>query len=303
LAYYAEIPAVLFDIQRTGPSTGMPTRTQQGDILATAYASHGDTKHITLFPSDPGECFYFAVAAFDLADRFQTPVFVVSDLDIGMNDWVCDNLVWDDDFVPDRGKVLSAEQLENMDEFFRYLDIDGDGIPYRSLPGVHPKGSYFTRGSGHDKYGRYTEDGDLYQEVVDRLKEKVDSAATAVPEAEIVHKEGAQIGIVTLGGCRKAVLEAVEKMEEEGFSVNYLRVRGFPFGPEVERFLSSHELNIVVEQNRDAQLMKLLTIETSIGKEKLGSVLDNKGAPLSAQTVIDGVQELVGSSTATADGN
>ena len=303
LAYYAEIPAVLFDIQRTGPSTGMPTRTQQGDILTTAYASHGDTRHIVLFPADPSECFYLSVTAFDLADRFQTPVFVVSDLDIGMNDWVCDNLEWDDDFVPDRGKVLSAEQLESMDQFYRYLDIDGDAIPYRSLPGVHPKGSYFTRGSGHDKYGRYTEDGALYQEVVDRLKEKVDSAANSVPEAEIIQNEGVQIGLVTLGGCRKAVLEAVEKMESDGLYVNYLRVKSFPFGPEVEKFLSSHELNIVIEQNRDAQLMKLLIMETDIDKKKLRSVLDNKGSPLSAQTVIDGVQELVSQSMATVDGS
>jgi 2-oxoglutarate ferredoxin oxidoreductase subunit alpha len=293
LAYYAEIPAVLFDIQRTGPSTGMPTRTQQGDILTTAYASHGDTKHIALFPADPGECFHFAVTAFDLAERFQTPVFVVSDLDVGMNDWVCDSLEWDDNFVPDRGKVLSAEDLEDLDEFYRYLDVDGDGITYRSLPGVHPKGSYFTRGSGHDKYGRYTEDGALYEEVVDRIREKVDSAATHVPKAEIIEKEGAQLGVVTIGGCRGAVLEAVEELSNDGFPVDYLRVRGFPFGPEVEEFLLSHEHNIVVEQNRDAQLMKLLTLETNIDKKRLESILDNRGSPLSAGIVVSGVKDLV----------
>ena len=296
LAYYAEIPAVLFDVQRTGPSTGMPTRTQQGDILTTVYASHGDTKHITLFPADPNECFHFSVTAFDLADRFQTPVFVVSDLDIGMNDWVCDSLEWDDDFVPDRGKVLSAVQLEDLENFYRYLDVDGDGIPYRSLPGVHPKGSYFTRGSGHDKYGRYTEDGVLYQEVVDRLKEKIESAAACVPGAEILTDQGsAKVGVVTVGGCRKAVLEAVEELGRDGFALDYLRVRGFPFGPEVEEFLAAHELNIVVEQNRDAQLMKLLTMETGIEKGKLGSVLDNRGSPLSAKIVVNGIKELMDS--------
>jgi 2-oxoglutarate ferredoxin oxidoreductase subunit alpha len=303
LAYYAEIPAVLFDIQRTGPSTGMPTRTQQGDILTTAYASHGDTKHIALFPADPGECFHFAVKAFDLAERFQTPVFVVSDLDIGMNDWVCDSLEWDDNFVPDRGKVLSAEDLENLDEFHRYLDVDGDGIPYRSLPGVHPKGSYFTRGSGHDKYGRYTEDGALYEEVVDRIREKVDSAATHVPKAEIIEKEGAQVGVVTIGGCRGAALEAVEELSNDGLPVDYLRVRGFPFGPEVEEFLLSHEHNIVVEQNRDAQLMKLLALETDIEKNRLESILDNKGSPLSAGIVVNGVKDLVDLFLTTANRN
>ena len=177
LAYYAEVPSVFFDVQRTGPSTGMPTRTQQGDIMLCAYASHGDTKHIVLFPGDPKECFEFAVAAFDLAERFQTPVFVVLDLDIGMNDWMIPKLEWDDGYEWDRGKVLDAEELEAAERFYRYLDVDGDHIPYRTLPGVHPKGAYFTRGSGHDKYGRYTEDSDAYVEVVDRLLAKVESAA------------------------------------------------------------------------------------------------------------------------------
>ncbi|NJD19437.1 MAG: 2-oxoacid:acceptor oxidoreductase subunit alpha, partial [Gemmatimonadetes bacterium] len=185
LAYYAEVPSVFVDVQRTGPSTGMPTRTQQGDLILTAYASHGDAKHIALYPADPKECFEFAVAAFDLAERFQTPVFLISDLDIGMNDWVIPRLEWDDAYRPDRGKVLSAEELEKAKSFFRYLDVDGDGIPYRTLPGEHPKGAYFTRGSGHDKYGRYTEDDAAYVEVVDRIARKVASAADRVPAPEV----------------------------------------------------------------------------------------------------------------------
>jgi 2-oxoglutarate ferredoxin oxidoreductase subunit alpha len=184
-AYYAEIPAVLFNVQRTGPSTGMPTRTQQCDLVSCAYASHGDTKHVLLFPGDPAECFYMSPQAFDLAERLQTPVMVMSDLDIGMNDWMVPELEWDDSYVPDRGKVYTAEDLEKMESFYRYLDVDGDGIPYRTLPGVHPKGAYFTRGSGHTKLGAYTEDSAEYQEVVDRLLVKWETARTMVPEAEI----------------------------------------------------------------------------------------------------------------------
>ena len=294
LAYYAEVPAVLFDIQRTGPSTGMPTRTQQGDLFQVVYASHGDTKHIALFPADPGECFHFAVDAFDLTERFQTPVFVVSDLDIGMNDWMCDRLEWDDGYQPDRGKVLSAEDLEEVQDFYRYMDVDGDGIPYRTLPGVDPKGAYFTRGSGHDRFGRYTEDGDLYQEVMDRLAEKVDSAAEALPEPEIIDAPGATVGIVTIGGCRGAVLEAIEELAEEGTAVDFLRVRGFPFAKSVEEFLMAHEVNIVVEQNRDAQLSRLLILETDVEKKAVASLLDYKGNPLSAEVVLEGVRERLG---------
>ena len=181
LAYYAEVPAVIFDVQRTGPSTGMPTRTQQGDLMLCAYASHGDTRHICLYPADPREAFETATAAFDLAERFQTPVFVLSDLDIGMNDWMVPKLTWDDSYRPDRGKVLSAEELEEVKSFSRYLDVDGDGIPYRTLPGVHPKGAYFTRGSGHNRYGAYTEDGDEYVDVLDRIDRKIQRAARSVP--------------------------------------------------------------------------------------------------------------------------
>ena len=294
LAYYAEIPAVIFDVQRAGPSTGMPTRTQQGDFFTVAFASHGDTKHVLLFPGDPTECFYFAVKAFDLAERFQTPVFVVSDLDIGMNDWVCEKLEWDDAFVPDRGKVLSAEDLQGMDQFYRYLDADGDGIPARSLPGVDPKGAYFTRGSGHDRFGRYTEDGDLYQDVVDRIATKIEGAAEALPPPEVRLDNDAAVGLVTVGSCRGAVLEAIELLAEEGIALDFLRVTGFPFSTAVEEFLLSHDLNIVVEQNRDGQLKRLLMLETAVPKRKLASVLDYQGSPLSAHVVVQGVRDQLG---------
>ena len=290
LAYYAEVPSVFFDIQRTGPSTGMPTRTQQGDLLLCAYASHGDTKHIALFPADPKECFEFAVAAFDLAERFQTPTFVVSDLDIGMNDWMIPKLEWDDDFVPDRGKVLSEEELEQAERFYRYLDVDGDHIAARTLPGVHPKGAYFTRGSGHDKYGRYTEDSDAYVEVMDRLLKKVESAADAVPAPEVHSVEGgSRLGLISVGGCHRAVLEARDHLMREGVQVDYLRVRGFPFNDTVEQFVDEHEIVIVVEQNRDEQLRKLLLLETRCSKRKLVSVTDYGGHPLSKGIVLEGV--------------
>lgn len=291
LAYYAEIPSVFFDVQRTGPSTGMPTRTQQGDLMMCAYASHGDTKHIVLFPADPAECFEFAVAAFDLAERFQTPTFVVLDLDIGMNDWMIPKLEWDDSYRPDRGKVLTAEELEGIEKFYRYLDVDGDHIAARTLPGVHPKGSYFTRGSGHDKYGRYTEDSDAYVEVVDRLLAKVESAGDHVPAPEIHEVAGgAPVGIVSLGGCHWAVMEARDDLLERGVEVDYMRVRGFPFNQTVEDFLASHDTVIVIEQNRDGQLRNLLRLETDCPDGKLVSVTYYGGQPLSKGHVLDGVQ-------------
>ncbi len=296
LAYYAEIPSVFFDVQRTGPSTGMPTRTQQGDLMLCVYASHGDTKHIALFPSDPKECFEFAVAAFDLADRFQTPVFVVSDLDIGMNDWMIPRLEWDDGYVPDRGKVLSAEDLEKVEAFYRYLDVDGDHIPYRTLPGVHPKGAYFTRGSGHDKYGRYTEGSDEYVEVVARLLAKVESAGDHVPAPEVfgehaTTKGAASYGLISIGGCHWAVLEARDELAARGIEVDYLRVRGFPFNQTVDQFLEHHDKVFVIEQNRDEQLRKLLLTETSCPKHKLGSIVYYGGQPLSKGHVLSGLAE------------
>ncbi len=291
LAYYTEIPAVFYDIQRCGPSTGMPTRTQQADLLSMAYASHGDTKHIVLFPRDPEECFYMSVTAFDLADRFQTPVFVASDLDIGMNDWMCPRLKWDDNFKPDRGKCLTATELESVKKFSRYLDAEGDGIAARSLPGVHGHGAYFVRGSGHDKHGAYTEDADAYQEVVDRLARKFQRAATVVPAPEIqaVPEGGTQIGIVSLGGCHAAVTEAIDHLREAGVDVDYMRIRAFPFGATVRPFLDAHPILFIVEQNRDAQLRSLLAIETGKPRDEMIPVLDYGGLPLTAYCVVSSV--------------
>lgn len=290
LAYYAEIPAVIFDVQRTGPSTGMPTRTQQGDLLLCAYASHGDTKHICLYPAHPGECFDFAVEAFDLAERFQTPVFVLSDLDIGMNDWVVPRFRWDDARRPDRGKVLTAQELEALPAFHRYLDVDGDGVAARTVPGVHPKGAFFTRGSGHDRFGRYTEDAEGYTEVMERLGRKLDTAARHLPEPEIVRTTGATVGVVTVGGCRGAVLEARERLEARGIRVNVMRVRGFPFAPLVAAFLEGNVVNYVVEQNRDAQLLGLLMLETGFPASRLRAVRAYGGMPLSARDVEVGIE-------------
>ena len=293
LAYYAEVPAVFFDVQRTGPSTGMPTRTQQGDFMATAYASHGDTKHICLYPANPRECFYMASAAFDLAERFQTPVFVLSDLDIGMNDWMVPRLTWDDAHRPDRGKLIPAAELERMAKFSRYLDVDGDGIAARTLPGVHPKGAYFTRGSGHDRHGNYTEDAAEYQEVVDRLARKISGAARAVPAPEFHLQAGAEVGIVSVGGCHGAVLEAVHRLKAQGIPVDYMRVRGFPFDTPVADFLRRHKTVFVVEQNRDAQLRALLTLETGVPRDQMTPVLDYGGLPLTARRVVDAVAQHV----------
>ena len=290
LAYYAEVPAVIFDVQRTGPSTGMPTRTQQGDLMLCAYASHGDTRHICLYPSDPKEAFEMAVASFDLAERFQTPVFVLSDLDIGMNDWMVPKLQWDDSYRPDRGKVLSAAELDAAKTFYRYLDVDGDGIPQRSLPGVHPKGAFFTRGSGHNKFGAYTEDSDEYQEVLDRIDRKIQNAARAVPAPIITRTPGAKVGLVTVGGCHAACVEAMDLLAKDGIAVDYLRVRGFPFGDEVRAFLAGHETNFVVEQNRDAQLRSLLMLNTGVPLTQLESVRYYAGFPMSAHHVIAGVK-------------
>ena len=305
LAYYVEIPIVIFDIQRTGPSTGMPTRTQQGDLMMVAYASHGDTRHIALFPANPEECFRMAVQAFDLAERYQTPVFVVSDLDIGMNDWMCPTLEWDDGYRPDRGKVLGPEELERIEKYFRYLDSDGDGIAARTLPGSHPKGAYFARGSGHTQYGTYTEDSAEYVEVMERLGRKIAGAAKAVPEPEIRlavgtaggddrrqsrGSQGSRLGIVTIGSPRAAVLEAVDRLAEEGIALDFLRVRGFPFDESVRDFLVAHEVNFVVEQNRDAQLRSLLLLETAVAPERLASVRYYGGLPLSTHHVIEGVK-------------
>jgi 2-oxoglutarate/2-oxoacid ferredoxin oxidoreductase subunit alpha len=287
LAYYAEIPAVIIDVQRVGPSTGMPTRTQQGDLLECAYASHGDTKHILLFPSSPSECFEFAAKSFDLAERFQTPVFIMSDLDIGMNDWVTPKLKWDDTYRPDRGRVLSAAELETLPKFNRYLPENGSAVAARTLPGVHSKGAFFTRGSGHNKFGGYTEMPDEYQEVMDRLLRKHKEAAGFVPAPVIERRAGASVGVITLGGCEPAVREALDILAEQGISLDFMRLRAFPFDTLVEDFIAEHDLCYVVEQNRDAQLRSLLLLETNAPKDKLKSVLIYGGFPLSASHLLD----------------
>jgi 2-oxoglutarate/2-oxoacid ferredoxin oxidoreductase subunit alpha len=290
LAYYAEVPAVIFDVQRTGPSTGMPTRTQQGDLMLCAFASHGDTRHICLYPADPREAFELAVKAFDLADRFQTPVFVLSDLDIGMNDWMIPKLTWDDSYRPDRGKVLSAEELDKVKNFYRYLDVDGDGITYRTYPGTHPKGAFFTRGSGHNRFGAYTEDDQEYSDVLDRIGRKIQGATRALPAPVVRTKAGATMGIVTVGGCHAACVEAMDLLAKDGVTLDYMRVRAFPFGDDVAKFLEAHEVNFIVEQNRDAQLRSLLLLETGVAMKKLESIRYYGGFPMSAHHVISGVK-------------
>jgi 2-oxoglutarate ferredoxin oxidoreductase subunit alpha len=290
LAYYTETPVVVVDVQRAGPSTGMPTRTQQGDILTCAYASHGDTKHILLFPGNPAECFDFAVRSFDLADHFQTPVMMLSDVDIGMNDWVVPRLSWDDARLPDRGRILGAEELERrIDEYHRYANPDADHVAARTLPGVSDRGAYFARGSGHTELGGYTETPDEYQKVVDRLALKHAAAAAHVPQP-VIERRGARAALVTVGGCDPAVREAIELLDAIGLRFDYMRVRSFPFAPAVQDFLDDHDTVFVVEQNRDAQLRSLLVLETAVPKDRLRSVLAYGGFPLSAGEVVDSVR-------------
>jgi 2-oxoglutarate ferredoxin oxidoreductase subunit alpha len=292
LAYFAEVPIVLFDIQRGGPSTGMPTRTQQSDILACAYASHGDTKHVLLFPADPAECFSLTADAFDLAERLQTPVIVMSDLDIGMNEWVCEPLAWDDARRHDRGKVLDAAALEGFKEakgreWGRYVDVDGDGIAYRTLPGTHAtKGAFFTRGTSHDENARYTEDGRIHARVLDRIRRKFATAAQLVPKPEILMRDGStKAAIVYFGSTSPAVAEALDLLDREGVKLNAMRLRAFPFGPQVAAFCAQHERLFVVEQNRDGQMRSLLITEANIAGDKLIPVLSYDGLPLTADFV------------------
>jgi len=276
-------------VQRTGPSTGMPTRTSQADLLSTAFLSHGDTKHILLFPANPAECFEFAAKAFDLAERFQTPVFLMSDLDIGMNDWVTPKLEWDDSYKPDRGLVLTAEQLEAMPKFNRYLPENGSAVAARTLPGVSSKGAFFTRGSGHNKFGGYTEMPDEYQEVMDRLLRKHKEAAGFVPAPIIQRRDGARVGVITIGGCDPAVREALDILAAQGQSFDFMRIKAFPFDAPVEAFIEEHDFCYVVEQNRDSQLRSLLLLETAAAKDKLRSVVIYGGFPLSASHVINAI--------------
>jgi 2-oxoglutarate ferredoxin oxidoreductase subunit alpha len=290
-AYFTEIPAVLVNVQRCGPSTGMPTRTQQADIMTCAYASHGDTRHVLLFPANPQECFYMAVQSFDLSERLQTPVIMLTDLDIGMNDWMCPDLQWDDDFKPDRGKILDADDLEGVEAFHRYLDVDSDGIPYRTFPGVHPKGAYFTRGSGHNMYGAYTENADEYQQVVDRLRLKWEVAKRYVPAPQIECSEKNRVGIISIGSCDGAVCEARDTLAGQGIHLNYLRVKAFPFNDQVQAFLDNHDRIFVVEQNRDAQLRGLLILETRVDPAKLVPVLHYNGMPITSGFIVDEISQ------------
>lgn len=291
LAYFAEIPVVLFNIQRGGPSTGMPTRTQQSDIISCAYASHGDTKHVLLFPSDPGECFTMGAQAFDYAERLQTPVMVMSDLDIGMNDWLTDAFAWDDAHVHDRGKVLDAEALDAMAEWGRYRDIDDDGIPYRTLPGTHPtKGAYFTRGTSHDENARYTENGLIHARVLERISRKFETAAKILPKPETdIRDANARRGIIYFGATQPAVREALDELTSAGHMVNALRVKAFPFAEEIRTFIDDHDEVIVVEQNRDGQMRSLIIQELEIDPRKVGSLRNVDGMPLTAAFVRQGV--------------
>jgi 2-oxoglutarate/2-oxoacid ferredoxin oxidoreductase subunit alpha len=287
LAYFAEVPAVIFDVQRAGPSTGMPTRTQQCDVLACAYASHGDTKHVLLFPEDPHEAFTFGALAFDLADRLQTPVFVMLDLDIGMNERLCAPFAWEAGRRLDRGKVVTAEMLEAGFEFGRYLDVDGDGIPYRTYPGTHPtKGAYFTRGSSHDRYARYTEDGAAYVDNVERLLKKHATARTLLPASVATDAaRPTRTGALFYGSTAPAMREALSLLGADELQVDGLRVRGFPFGDEVAAWIARHDQVFVVEQNRDGQLRTLLMAELGIDPAKLVSVVHFDGSPITARFI------------------
>jgi 2-oxoglutarate ferredoxin oxidoreductase subunit alpha len=299
LAYFAEIPAIIFDVQRGGPSTGMPTRTQQSDILICAYASHGDTKHIVLFPEDPRELFEFAAISFDLAERLQTPIFVLEDLDIGMNDWLCEPLSWDDSTSYDRGKVMSHEDLEDGKLFGRYLDVDGDAIPYRTLPGTHPtKGAYFTRGTSRDRYAKYSEDGSVYGDNMQRLLRKLDTAKRLVP-APIRRdaKQATRHGVIYFGSTAPAMNEALDSLEKQGRHLNTLRLRAFPFSDEVIEFINAHDQVFVVEQNRDAQMRSLLVNECAIDPARFISILHYDGTPITARFIISAIDERLAAHT------
>jgi len=289
LASFAEIPAVLWDIQRAGPSTGMPTRTQQGDLLSAAYASHGDTRHPLLFPSTPNECFDFAVTALDLADRLQTPILVMSDLELGMNDNMADPFTWDDERRLDRGKVLRAEDLEKIETFGRYLDVDGDGIGYRTLPGTHPeKGAFFTRGTSRDEYAAYTEAPEAYSANMDRLLKKWETARKLVP-APVQDGEGRPVGILYYGTTALPIPEALDRLADDGVELDTLRIRAFPFTEEVRNFINRHEIVFLAEQNRDAQMKTLLVNDLGIDPARIDSVLYYGGFSISADTIYEQV--------------
>jgi 2-oxoglutarate ferredoxin oxidoreductase subunit alpha len=295
LAYFAEIPAVIFDVQRGGPSTGMPTRTQQSDVVSCAYASHGDTKHVLLFPEDPKECFDFAAQAFDLAERLQTPVFVLLDLDIGMNERLCEPPTWDDARAYDRGKVMTAAELDAGKEFGRYLDVDGDGIAFRTYPGTHPtRGAFFTRGTTKDRYARYSEAGPDYTENMQRLLRKFETAKELVPQPVLrPAQQSTRLGVIYFGSTSPAMSEALDALERDGCQLDALRIRAFPFAETVYDFIADHEQVFVVEQNRDAQLRLLLVNEGTADPTRLISVLHYDGTPITARFIIGEIAEKV----------
>jgi 2-oxoglutarate ferredoxin oxidoreductase subunit alpha len=293
LAYFAEIPAVIVDVQRGGPSTGMPTRTQQSDITACAYASHGDTKHVLLFPEDPTECFEFTAKAFDLAERLQTPIFMMTDLDIGMNTRLCAPFEWDDKATYDRGKIMTAEMLEAGRDFGRYLDVDGDGIPFRTYPGTHPdRGGYFTRGTTKNRYAGYSETGPDYIDNVQRLLRKFETAKKLVPAPLLYPAERpARFGAIFFGSTSPAMQEALHVLADRGIHVNALRVRAFPFQDEINDFVASHPWVFVIEQNRDAQLKSLLVNEAKVNPSRLLSVLHYDGTPITARFIVEQISQ------------
>ncbi len=293
LAYFAEVPAVVFDIQRGGPSTGMPTRTQQSDLLISAYASHGDTKHVVLLPEDPAECFEFAADAFDLADRLQTPIFVLSDLDIGMNEWLSKPLTWDDSRRMDRGKVMTKDELEAGQNFGRYMDIDGDGIAYRTYPGTHPtKGAYFTRGTSRDRYARYSEEGSVYVDNMERLEKKFETAKDLLPKPVFKRAEGStRFGILYYGSTSPALDEAMDQLRDDGIEADTLRIRAFPFHEMVSAFVAQHEQVFLIEQNRDAQMKTLLVTEEGVDPAKLSPILHYDGTPITAGFIADAIRD------------
>jgi 2-oxoglutarate ferredoxin oxidoreductase subunit alpha len=295
LAYFAEIPVTIIDVQRGGPSTGMPTRTQQSDITLCAYASHGDTKHVLLLPEDPHECFAFSAQALDLADRLQTPVFVMTDLDIGMNQRLCAPFEWDDTRAYDRGKVLSAEELDAGREFARYKDLDGDGIPYRTWPGTHPdKGAYFTRGTSRNPQAQYSERGPDYVYNMERLLRKFDTAKSLVPQPVVERSEiPARHGAIFFGSTSPAMAEAVEALHADGIALDTLRLRAFPFPESVREFIDAHESVFVVEQNRDGQMRSLLVNEFGIDPARLIAVLHYDGTPITARFIAGAISASV----------
>jgi 2-oxoglutarate ferredoxin oxidoreductase subunit alpha len=295
LCYFAEIPALIIDVQRGGPSTGMPTRTQQSDVVKCAYLSHGDTKHVLLFPEDPKECFEFAAQSLDLAERLQTPVFLMTDLDIGMNQRLCEPLVWNDETSYDRGKVMTAEMLDAGKEFGRYLDVDGDGIPFRTYPGTHAaKGSYFTRGTSRNPYAQYSEAGADYQYNMERLLKKFDFAKTLVPKPVLTpSREPARFGVIYYGSTSPSMHEALEALSRNNIYINALRIRAFPFQDEINDFVQSHSKVFVVEQNRDAQLKTLLVNDAGINPASLISILHYDGTPITARFITKEISEIV----------